>query len=164
MPWDAFVFFLSLFDGTFQPTVGEGVAFVEIQVAFVGEEAATSLWRDVPDVVGGDHLGGEVDEVLPPWLHLETLVPHHRELSGLADEHLERVVLLVNGAKGHRVGVEVNDEPESVPGSLLRTHFLNSFVPLHLFHQHCVCRISERVVHVEGAAHPSVSWDPGEDP
>ena len=44
MPWDAFVFFLSLFDATFQPTVGEGVAFVEVQVTFVSEEAATILW------------------------------------------------------------------------------------------------------------------------
>ena len=107
MPWDAVVLLLSLLDPTLQPTVGECVALVELQVALVGEEAATSLWRDVPDVVGGDHLGGEVDEVLPPWLHLETLVPHHRELSGLADEHLEGVVLLVKGAQGHRVGVEV---------------------------------------------------------
>ena len=107
MPWDAIVLLLSLLDPTLQPTVGEGVALVELKVALIGEEAATSLWRDMPDVVGGDHLGGEVDEVLPPWLHLDTLVPHHRELGGLADEHLERVVLLVNGAKGHFVGMEV---------------------------------------------------------
>ena len=45
MPWDAFVFFLSPFDATFQPTVGEGVAFVEVEVTFVSEEAATILWR-----------------------------------------------------------------------------------------------------------------------
>ena len=44
MPGDAVVLFLCLFDATFQPTVGEGVAFVEVQVAFVGEEAATILW------------------------------------------------------------------------------------------------------------------------
>ena len=44
MPWDAFVFLFSFFDATFQPTVGEGVAFVEVKVAFVGEEAATILW------------------------------------------------------------------------------------------------------------------------
>ena len=29
---------------TFQPTVHEGVAFVEVKVTFVGEEAATILW------------------------------------------------------------------------------------------------------------------------
>ena len=44
MPWDAVVLLFSFFDATFQPTVGEGVAFVEVQVAFVGEEAATILW------------------------------------------------------------------------------------------------------------------------
>ena len=44
MPRDAMVFLFCLFDATFQPTVGEGVAFVEVQVAFVGEEAATILW------------------------------------------------------------------------------------------------------------------------
>ena len=44
MPWDAFVLFFSFFDATFQPTVGEGVAFVEVEIAFVGEEAATILW------------------------------------------------------------------------------------------------------------------------
>ena len=44
MPWDAVVFFLCLFDATFQPTVSEGVTFVEVQVTFVSEEAATILW------------------------------------------------------------------------------------------------------------------------
>ena len=124
-----------LFDFTLQPTVGECVALVELQVALVGEEAATSLWRDVPDVVGGDHLGGEVDEVLPPWLHLETLVPHHRELSGLADEHLEGVVLLVNGAKGHRVGVEVQGELQTVSHSLLGLDPFGWLISLQLLHQ-----------------------------
>ena len=37
-------------------------------------------------------------------------------LSWLADEQLEGVVLLVEGAEGHRVGVEVEGEPQSVPG------------------------------------------------
>ena len=44
MPWDAFVVFLCLFDATFQPTVGEGVAFVELKVALISEEAATVFW------------------------------------------------------------------------------------------------------------------------
>ena len=124
------MYLFGLFDPTLQPTVGKGVALVELKVALVGEEAATSLWRDVPDVVGGDHLGGEVDEVLPPWLHLETLVPHHRELSGLADEHLEGVVLLVNGAEGHRVGVEVHGELQTVPYSLLGLDSISCFISL----------------------------------
>ena len=107
MPRDAIVLLLSHSDPALQPTVGKGVALVELKVALIGEEAATSLWRNVPDAVGGDDLGGEVDEVLPPWLHVDTLVTHHRELSRLADEHLEGVVLLVKGSQGHRVGVEV---------------------------------------------------------
>ena len=44
MPRDATVFLFYLFDATFQPTVGEGVAFVELKVALVSEEAATVLW------------------------------------------------------------------------------------------------------------------------
>ena len=107
MPWDTIVFFLSLFDGTFQPTVGEGVAFVEIQVAFVGEEAATILWRYVFDSVCCDKCSREIHKVLPPRLKRNTLVQHHRELRWLADEHLEGTVLLVNSSHGHRVGVKV---------------------------------------------------------
>ena len=52
-----------------------------------------------------------------------------------SDEHLEATVLLVKAAKGHRVGVEVQDEPQSVSFSLPRLHYLCLFVPLHLFHQ-----------------------------
>ena len=130
MPWDAVVLLLSLLDPALETTVGECVALVELKVALIGEEAATSLWRDVPDVVGGNNLGGEVDEVLPTWLHLETLVPHHRELSGLADEHLEGVVLLVNGAEGHRVGVQVQGEFQSVPLSLLGLDLISWFCAL----------------------------------
>ena len=44
IPWDAVVFLLSLLDPTLQATVGEGVALVELKVALVGEETATSLW------------------------------------------------------------------------------------------------------------------------
>ena len=130
MPWDALVLLLHLLDPALQTTVGEGVALVELKVALVGEEAATILWRDVPDVVGGDDFGGEVDEVLPPWLHVETLVPHHRELSGLADEQLERVVLLVLGSQGHRVRVEVHGELQSVPHPLFRHDLMDFLVSL----------------------------------
>ena len=44
MPWDAIVLLLSLSDSALQPTVGECVALVELQVALVGEEAASSFW------------------------------------------------------------------------------------------------------------------------
>ena len=110
MPWDAVVFFFCLFDTTLQPTVGEGVAFVEVQVAFVGEEAATILWRYVFDSVCCDKCSREIYKVLPPRLKRNTLVQHHGELRWLADEHLEGVVLLVEGAQGHRVGVQVHGE------------------------------------------------------
>ena len=43
MPWDAFVLLFSFFDLTLQPTVGEGVALVELKVAFVVEKATTSF-------------------------------------------------------------------------------------------------------------------------
>ena len=66
--------------------------------------------------MGGDNCGGEVNKVLSSWFQLDTLVSHHWELSRLADEQLEGVVLLVEGAEGHRVGVEVEGEPQSVPG------------------------------------------------
>ena len=44
MPWDALVLLLHLLDPALQTTVGEGVALVELQVALVGEEAASSFW------------------------------------------------------------------------------------------------------------------------
>ena len=44
MPWDAFVLLFSIFDPTLQPTVGEGVALVELKVAFAVEKASTGFW------------------------------------------------------------------------------------------------------------------------
>ena len=110
-PRDTAVLLLSLLDLALQSTVGERVARVELKVAFIGEEATSSLWGDFPDFLGGHNCGGEVDEVLPPWLEVDALVPHHRELRGLPDEHLEGTVLLVLASKGHRVGVEVQSSP-----------------------------------------------------
>ena len=68
MPWDAFVLLFSLFDPTLQPTVGEGVALVELKVAFVVEKAPTSFWQDALDVIRGDDCGRKVDEVLSSGL------------------------------------------------------------------------------------------------
>ena len=68
MPWDAFVLLLGLFDPTLKPTVGEGVALVELKVAFVIEKTATSFCQDVLDSVCGDDCGRKVDEVLSSWL------------------------------------------------------------------------------------------------
>ena len=110
-PRDTAVLLLSLLDLALQSTVGERVARVELKVAFIGKEATSSLWGDFPDFLGGHNCGGEVDEVLPPRLKADALVPDHGELRGLPDEHLEGTVLLVKAAKGHRVGVEVQGEP-----------------------------------------------------
>ena len=110
MPWNASVFLFCLFDATFQPTVGESVAFVEVKVALVCEEASTVLRRYASDAVGRNNRGGEVNKVLPPCLQWDALVQHHGELRRLSDEHLEGVVLLVEGAQGHRVGVQVQGE------------------------------------------------------
>ena len=94
-----------LFDLALKLTVGEGVPLVEFQVALLSEEAATSLWNDASDVFGGHQGGREVDEVLPPRLQRDALLPDHGELGGLADEHLEVVVLLVEAAEGHSCSV-----------------------------------------------------------
>ena len=44
MPGNAVVFLFSYFDPALKPTVGVGVALVEVQVALIVEKAATSLW------------------------------------------------------------------------------------------------------------------------
>ena len=68
MPWDAFVLLLCLFDPTFKPTVGEGVALVELKVAFVVEKAPSSFWQDVLDSVRGNDCCRKVNEVFSSWL------------------------------------------------------------------------------------------------
>ena len=135
IPGDALVPLFGLFDLALKLAVDEGVALVELEVALVGEEAATSLWNDASDVFGGHQGGGEVDEVLPPRLQRDALLPDHGELGGLADEHLEVVVLLVEAAEGHSVGVEVQGELEAIPDSLLRLHLFRLLVLLHIFDQ-----------------------------
>ena len=44
MPWDALVLLFSLLDLALQPTVGEGVALVELKVTLVSEKAPTGFW------------------------------------------------------------------------------------------------------------------------
>ena len=68
MPWDAFVLLFGLFDPTLKPTVGEGVALVELKVAFVVEKAPTSFWQDTLDVIRGNDCGRKVNKVLSSWL------------------------------------------------------------------------------------------------
>ena len=44
MPWDALLLLFSLPDPALQPTVGEGVALVELKVTLIGEKAPTGFW------------------------------------------------------------------------------------------------------------------------
>ena len=71
------------------------------------KEAVSSLWCDVFDVFGGHNNGGKVEEMFTTWLNLETSLPRHGELCWLANENVEGVIILINGAKGHFVGMEV---------------------------------------------------------
>ena len=57
IPRDTFVDLLSMLDLALQSTVGERVARVELKVAFIGEEATSSLWGDFPDFLGGHNWG-----------------------------------------------------------------------------------------------------------
>ena len=54
----------SLFDLALQSTVGECIALVKLQISLVSEEAASSFWSDVPDPIGGDNCGREVNKML----------------------------------------------------------------------------------------------------
>ena len=57
VPWDAVVLVLSFLYPTFQPAVGEGVAFVEVQVALISKEAVPSTGTNTLEVFGGDQGG-----------------------------------------------------------------------------------------------------------
>ena len=46
-------------------------------------------------------------------LQFETPLLDDRELCWFADEHLEGIDVLVEGAKGHPVAVEVQEQPET---------------------------------------------------
>ena len=48
---------LSLLNSTLKPAVGEGVAFVEVQVALINKEAVPSTWINISKVFGGDQGG-----------------------------------------------------------------------------------------------------------
>ena len=113
MPWDTFVPLFSLFDHALQSAVGESVTLVKLEAAFISEETPSGLWCNILDPPCRDDGGREVNIVLPSWLKSNTLVLHHRELSRLTNEKAEGVVLLIKGAKGHSVGMQVKDELKS---------------------------------------------------
>ena len=107
VPRDAVELVLSPLDPTLKSAVGEGVAFVEVQVALISEEAVPSAWGNTPKVFGSDQGGREVDEVLSPWLEVDTLLSHHRELIGSSNEEPERTVAFVKSAEGHCARVKI---------------------------------------------------------
>ena len=78
--------------------------------------------------------------MLSPRLKWNALVQHLGELRWLADEQLKGIVLLVEGAQGHRVGVKVESKSKPVLGSLLRPYLLGLVVSLHLCHQVLIFR------------------------
>ena len=59
------------------------------------------------------NLSLELYKVFTSRLQLDTPLLDDRKLCWFADEHLERVEVLVEGAKGHPVAVEVQEQPET---------------------------------------------------
>ena len=160
MPRNTAIVLFSPLDSTLQPAVGEGVLLVELQVTLVFEEALSRLRNDVLDVLGDDDGGGEINKVFLSWLKLEALLSHHRELLRLADEHVEGQVLLVLGAKGDGVGVEVQDELQPILSANLRLDLLVLCPSLHFLDQRLVLGNPQRVFSVQGAAHSRVGGHP----
>ena len=107
MPRNTLEHLLRLLDRTLKPAVGEGVPLIEVKVALIGKEAVPGIRVDVLDVAGVDDRGREVDEVFSTWFHLQTVLSHHWELSRISNEDFERLVLLIESAKGHCVGMEI---------------------------------------------------------
>ena len=86
------------------------------------------------------NLSLELHKVFTSWLQFETSLLDDRELFWLADEHLEGIEVLVEGAKGHPVAVEVQDQPETTFLPALRQHCAIGSAVLHTFHQPLVFR------------------------
>ena len=164
MPRSAIVDLFRLLDGAFEPTVREGVAFVELQVALVREVAIAIFGKDVLlDSTCRDNAGGEFDEVFTSRLQLKALLHHHWEFSRLTNEDAECIKVFLFGSERDRVGVKVEGKPKSFSSSNLRLHLRGVAVStLHSSDQLFVVRVSESVDIVESTAHPSVSGNPGE--
>ena len=84
--------------------------------------------------------------MLSPRLKWNALVQHLGELRWLADEQLKGIVLLVEGAQGHRVGVQVHGESQSVSGSLLRPYLFCPFSPLMVGMMFYISAISQHAI------------------
>ena len=134
MPRYAANFLFSPLDATLQSAVGESVTLVKLEAAFVSEETPSGFWFNILDPPCRDDSGREINVVLSSWLKSNTLVLHHRELSRLTDEKAEGVVLLIKGAKGHSVGMQVKDKTQSIFASMMRPYLFPPLIPLHLPH------------------------------
>ena len=64
-------------------------------MTLVSEETSSISWFHVPDPIGRDNRGRDVDEVFPSWLQLNALVPHSWELCRSTNKEVEGIVLLV---------------------------------------------------------------------
>ena len=107
MPGNAAIPLFCPFYPTLKPAVGEGVAFVKVQVALISEETVPSTRVNILEVFGGDQGGREVDKMFSPWLELNASLSHHWELVWGSNKEAECTVALVKGAKGHLVGVQI---------------------------------------------------------
>ena len=67
MPGNATILVFCCLDRTLQSAVGVGVLLVEIQIAFVAEEALSRLRVNVLNVLGRHYSSRELDKVLPSW-------------------------------------------------------------------------------------------------
>ena len=108
------------------------------------------------------NLSLELHKVFTSWLQLETPLLDNRELRWLADEHLEGIKVLVEGAKGHPVAVEVQDQPETTFLPALRQHCVIGRALLHTFYQLSVFRCPKGILRIEGTAHAGVGGNSGE--
>ena len=81
------------------------------------------------------NLSLEFHKVFASRLQLETPLLDDRELCWFADEHLEGVKVLVEGAKGHPVAVEVQEQSETTFLTALRKHCVIGSAALHTLNQ-----------------------------
>ena len=109
------------------------------------------------------HLGSQLDKVLVSWAKSYAPLLDDRELVRLADEQFERIIVLVEGAKGHQVAVQVQGQPETTLLTTLCSHLPISFALLHVCNQLRILRHLEGTLPVEGAAHAGVCGHPREE-
>ena len=108
------------------------------------------------------NLSLELNKVFTSWLQLETPLLDNRKFRWLADEHLEGIKVLVEGAKGHPVAVQVQNQPETTFLPALRQNCVIGRALLHTFYQRSVFRCPKGILPIDGTAHAGVCWNSGE--